>query len=130
MKTINKLTNHINNLMFDITFKFLEVISDKRMAVMLALLFANVSLVLAQGNNEMANSLWKNVQVVYQLMSVMVLLALLFFGGKAAMEGMKGEQGAWIKFGSILAVGGIWFFAIPPFISFLNKQGKTNTTFE
>jgi hypothetical protein len=127
IKTINYLSNKLVHFAWTVVFTFFKVTSDKRMAVALALLFANVSLVLAQSDETgMIAPLWQKITIVYQLMSVLVLLALLFFGGKSAMEGMKGEQGAWVKFGSILAVAGIWFFAIPPFIKYLRQQGNNN----
>ena len=129
MKTINFLSNRINLFLWNITFMFFSITSDKRVSVILAILLANVSLVFAQDDTGMSQALWSKVMVVYQLMSVLVLLALLFFGGKSAMEGMKGEQGAWLKFGSILAVAGIWFFAIPPFIKYLNTTGKSVNSF-
>ena len=122
MKTITNLISKTEDFLWNATYMGLSIMTNKKVSMLLMLIIANVSIVLAQNENDMANSLWSKATIVYQLMSVLVLLALLFFGGKAAMEGMKGQDGAWLKFGTILAIGGIWFFAIPPFIKYLATQ--------
>lgn len=77
------------------------------------------------GFDSVTENMWEQAGPTYKLISVVVLLAGLFFLGKGVVEGLRGEQGAWVKIAGSLLVFAIWFFAVPPLINFLSAQVKT-----
>jgi len=94
-----------------------------------ALLLATSTASNGQGFDEVGGKMWDQAESVYQLMSVFVLLAGLFFLGKGIIEGLRGEQGAWVKIGGSLLVFGVWFFAVPPLIRYLASQASSTNNF-
>lgn len=72
-------------------------------------------------------SMWKQAGNLYKLMSVIVFLGALFFLGKGVLEGIRGEQGAWVKIAGALLVFAVWVFGVPPLINYLTATASDVT---
>lgn len=108
---------------FSIIQEMTSVIAkDKKLVLFLVFLsnYANAQ----SGFDQVGDNMWEQAGPTYKLISVFVLLSGLFFLGKGIIEGLRGEQGAWVKIGGSLLVFAVWFFAVPPLINFLSSQVK------
>jgi hypothetical protein len=108
--------------------QFVNAISDKRMCLLIVFLLFNVSFSFAAGDDStLANTFYAKLAWVFQGLSAIMLIAILYFGLKAGFEGLRGEQGAWMKLGGIVLIAIIWFAAMVPFINYLKAQAQTAT---
>lgn len=101
-------------------------LQDKKSILFLAFIGASTSATAQDELAEVKNSLGNKLQSAYDLMSIIVVLAIIYFGAKAVIEAVRGEQGAWQKFGGILIVIAIWFFGFPALINAIKGGSGQN----
>jgi hypothetical protein len=114
--------------LFNLKAKFSRSMADKRFRLLIVFLLCNVTFSFAAGDDStLANTFYAKLAWVFQGLSAIMLLAILYFGLKALFEGLRGDQGAWMKLGGIALMAIIWFSAMVPFINYLKAQAQTAT---